>query len=169
MTPLIPIVPNEINTLGNFRRGDKVARDFAREAAAEPFDRDLEGPSAAVPGATRATIRRSILCRPTPLFRSTTVASDRPAPTGPKRRLSTEIMGPDDKESAESSVESSPGPPSEWEQWGLPGHGRAARRPASRLWYTKPASRQMWSPPVAIASLRRGRRRAGRHGSGEAF
>jgi len=86
--------------------------------------------------------------------------------TGPKRRLPTQTIGLDDKELA---VESSPGPPSEWQRRYLPGHGRAARRPASRLWYTKPASRQIWSPPAAIACLPRGCRREGRYGSGAAF
>jgi hypothetical protein len=50
----------------------------------------------------------------------------------------------------ETALESSPGSLVEWQQSGLPGHDRAARRPASRLWYTKPAGRRIWSTPTAI-------------------
>jgi len=51
----------------------------AERPVAEPRDRDLEGPSAAILRAVLATIRRLIPYRPAPLFRSTTVASHRPA------------------------------------------------------------------------------------------
>jgi len=72
-------LPPAVTTSG----GSRAWYTRAERPAAGPRDRDLEGPTTPILRAVLATIRRlipQIPYRPAPLFRSTTVASDRPAP-----------------------------------------------------------------------------------------